>query len=75
MSTQVAELHKSIQLLSQTDRAELAYHILSTLDGEEPGAEEAWQTEIQQRVADYRAGKAQCMSEDELFARLNGRSS
>jgi putative addiction module component (TIGR02574 family) len=75
MSTQIAELHKSIQLLSQTDRAELAYHILSTLEEEETGAEEAWQAEIQQRVADYRGGKAQFMSEDELFARLNGRSS
>jgi len=75
MSTQIVELHESIQLLSQTDRAELAYLILSTLEEEEQGAEEAWQMEIQQRVADYRAGKAQCMSEDELFARLNGRSS
>lgn len=74
MSSEVAELHKSIQLLSKSDQAELAFKILSTLDGEEEiGAEEAWQTEIQQRVVDYREGKTSCISEEEFFARLNGR--
>lgn len=74
MSTQVAELHQSIQLLTKSERAELACHLLSTLDGEEEiGAEKSWQTEIQKRVADYRAGKASCISEDELFERLSGR--
>lgn len=74
MSIQVAELHQSIQLLTKSERAELACHLLSSLDGEEETeAEKAWQKEIQQRVADHRAGKGRCITEDELFARLNGR--
>lgn len=71
MSVQLHALQQSIEQLSVTERAELVHHILSHLEEEETGVEAAWQEELQQRVAEFRAGEMACISEDELFARLN----
>ncbi len=76
MSTDLAELRRTIQQLSQKDRAALAHDILLTLeDDEDEGAEEAWQKVISERVEDYRAGRATFITEEELFARLNNKGS
>ena len=73
MSTELAELRRTIQQLSQKDRAALAHDILLTLDDdeEEEGVEEAWQAEVKKRVDEYRSGQMASITEDELFARLN----
>jgi len=73
MSTDLADLRRSIHQLSQKDRAALAHEILLTLDDEtdDEGVEEAWQSELKKRVEEYRSGRMASISEDELFARLN----
>jgi len=73
MSTDLAELRRTIQQLSQKDRAALAHDILLTLDDEEDeeGVGEAWQAEVKKRVEEYRSGQMASITEDELFARLN----
>ena len=75
MSTDLAELRRTIQQLSQKDRAALAHDILLTLDDEEDeeGVEEAWQKVIRERVEESRTGRATFITEEELFARLNSK--
>lgn len=75
MSTDLAELRRTIQQLSQKDRAALAHDILLTLDDEEEeeGVEEAWQAEVKKRVEEYRSGQMASITEDQLFARLNSK--
>jgi putative addiction module component (TIGR02574 family) len=71
MSSQLAELRLSIAQLSKEERAILAYDILSSIEEEDEGATEAWQSVVRQRVEDHKQGKAVFITEDELFARLN----
>ena len=73
MSTDLAELRRTIQQLSQKDRAALAHDILLTLEDDEEGAEEAWQAEVKKRVDEYHSGQMTSITEDELFARLNAK--
>lgn len=72
MSSDLTELRRTIQQLSQKERAALAHDILLTLDDEdEEGVEEAWQAEVKKRVDEYRSGQMASISEDELFTRLH----
>ena len=57
--TQVDDLKLQLKTLSQSDRANIAYFLLNTLDGEEDeGVEEAWDAEIARRVEEIESGKA-----------------
>jgi len=76
MSAVVDDLFAKASVLSDEDRATLAGLLFGSLDSEpaDPGVEEAWASEIQRRMADYRAGRVKTIGWDELRERLHRRS-
>lgn len=66
----VAQIKSHLGNLSQEDRAELAYFLLTSLEPEEPGAAAAWDDEIARRAAEVRAGMAQGVPAETVFAEL-----
>jgi putative addiction module component (TIGR02574 family) len=73
MTEAVEQLKSQASSLSTRERAELAYFLLSSLEPEEEGVEEAWQTEIARRVAQIRSGYAVGRPADEVLAELRER--
>ncbi len=60
--------------LPEADRAWLAAELAASLDGPaDAGAAEAWDEEVQRRIADVRAGKAKLVGWAEVSERLEGR--
>ena len=47
--------------------------LLARLDGEDEGAEEAWDAEIARRLVELRAGRATLIPADEVFERIRQR--
>ena len=76
MSAVVDDLFAKASVLSDEERATLAGRLFESLDSEpaDPGVEEAWASEIQRRMADYRAGRVKTIGWDELRERLHRRS-
>jgi putative addiction module component (TIGR02574 family) len=70
MSNDVELIKPQLKQLSAQDRAELAYFLISTLEPEEEGVDDAWDAEIAKRVAEIHAGIASGKPADEVFARL-----
>ena len=66
MKTRIGEL-------SGSDRAELAYYLLSTLEPVEEGVEEAWQQEISRRLQEVRQGRAKGRPVEEVLSELQDR--
>jgi putative addiction module component (TIGR02574 family) len=75
MTEAVQELYRQASALSEAERAELAYSLLSSLEPEEEGAEEAWRAEIARRVAQIRSGQAVGRPVEEVLAELRARYS
>lgn len=73
MTETVEQLKSSVRNLTVPERAELAYFLLTLLEPEEEGAEEAWRSEISRRVAEIRSGQARGRSADEVLAELRER--
>jgi putative addiction module component (TIGR02574 family) len=73
MTEAVRQLKSLADLLSAPERAELAYFLLSSLETEEEGAEEAWRTEVARRVAEIRSGSAVGRPAEEVLAELRER--
>lgn len=72
--TEAVEMLKSqMATLSVPERADLAHFLLSSLEPEEEGAEEAWRDEIARRVAEIRSGQAVGRPVDEVLAELRAR--
>lgn len=71
--TQVNDLKLQLKTLSQSDRAHIACFLLKTLDGddEEDGVKEAWDAEIQRRVAEIESGKAIGIPLEQVLAELD----
>ena len=71
MSDLVAELSERAKVLSAEDRARLAEELLASLE-ESPSAEvdNAWDAEIQRRIAEVEAGTAVLAPAEEVFARV-----
>ena len=60
--------------LPLTARAELASQLLDSLDDlSEEENDQLWAEEAERRFADYKAGKIEAVSADEVFARLRAR--
>ncbi|MES2709606.1 MAG: addiction module protein [Verrucomicrobiota bacterium] len=58
-------------VLPPEQRLALARQLLDSVDLEpEPGAEAAWETEIAQRIARFKAGESKAIPAGEVFARL-----
>ena len=70
MTEAVEQLKTQMKLLSNPERAELAHFLLTSLEPEEEGAEEAWEAEVARRVAEIRSGQTVGTPADELFAEL-----
>jgi putative addiction module component (TIGR02574 family) len=69
--TAAAEQFKAqLGSLSAEDRAELAYFLLTSLEPEEEGADEAWRGEIARRVAEVRGGQVVGKPAAELLKEL-----
>ena len=73
MTNAVEQLKSQAEQLSVPERADLALFLLHSLEPQEPGAEEAWQTEIQRRVAEIRNGTAVARPLDDVLAELRVR--
>ncbi|HLD14312.1 MAG TPA: addiction module protein [Burkholderiales bacterium] len=60
--------------LSETERAELAYNLVVSLDGSpDAGVEKAWDTEILRRLSEIDAGTANLVDRKELRRRMRAR--
>jgi len=73
MSQAIEQLKSQASSLSTAERAELAHFLLTSLEPEEAGVEEAWRTEIARRVAEIRSGHAVGRPVEELLAELRER--
>ena len=71
MSETMRQLLAQIETLPPDERAELAYFVLRSLDErKEEDSAEAWQAELDRRVAQIRSGQATAKPADQLFAGL-----
>jgi len=66
------ELKVSLLMLPAAERAELAQHLLRSLDEEEAGAKEEWLALAQERMAEVRAGKVTGIPATEVLKGLPG---
>ena len=65
----LADLKRSADGLSETDRAELADYLLASLDSEADVAA-AWRDELGRRMADIRSGKETGVPAEDVLRRL-----
>ena len=77
MSGETLEKIRSEALrLSESERAELAHSLVTSLDGPaDRDAGQAWDTEIQRRLAEIDAGNAQLIDREEFRRRMRERMS
>lgn len=62
--------------LSESERAELAHNLVTSLDGPaDPDAEKAWEAEILRRLAEIDAGTAALIDREEFRRRMRARMS
>ena len=65
------QLRTKVLALSESERAELAHELISSLDGEaEVGAGDAWDAEILRRLDEIERGTAQFVSREEFKRRV-----
>ncbi len=71
MPSALAELKRKAAQLNENERAELALALIESLDGKaDVGVEEAWQIEVERRVAQIQRGEVKLIPGDEVFARV-----
>jgi putative addiction module component (TIGR02574 family) len=70
MTEAVKQFRSQLGALSQQERAELAYWLLTSLEPADDGVEDAWRAELHRRIAEIRSGRAVGRDADELFAEL-----
>ena len=69
--TQTAEkLKEEVLRLPTTDRAELAYCLLRSLDEADTDIQTAWERELEKRWQDVESGKVQGKPAETVFAEL-----
>jgi putative addiction module component (TIGR02574 family) len=73
MTQALEQLKSQASNLSAPERADLAYFLLSSLEPEEDGVQEAWREEIARRVAEIRGGSAVGRSAEDVLADLRQR--
>lgn len=70
------EVRSEALSLSESERAELAHSLVASLDGPaDRDAEQAWDAEIQRRLAEVDAGTAQLIDREEFPRRMRERTS
>lgn len=74
MTETVERIKAQVGTLTVTERADLAYFLLNSLEpATEDGVEEAWRDEIARRVAQVREGQAKGRSAEDVLAELRER--
>ncbi len=75
MSAVVDDLFAKASVLSGAERAMLAVRLFESLDSvpAEEGVEEAWASETQRRMADYRAGRTKTVAWSQVRESLHRR--
>ena len=71
MSPSLRDLYQKATELPPNERAELAGLLLESLEDRTQGLEEAWASEIERRMNDYRAGHVKTLSWQEVRAHLH----
>ena len=73
-STTLEKVRSEALNLSETERAELAYNLVTSLDGPpDADAEKAWDAEILRRLSEIDAGTANLVDRKELQHRIHAR--
>ncbi len=67
------DLLSDVLKLPSEERAELAHKLLLSLEQEEPGAESAWQEELERRAREIIDGKVKTVPWAEVEARVSDR--
>lgn len=70
MTETVERLKVQMGTLTGPERADLAYFLLTSLEPEDDGVEQAWRVEIARRVAEIRSGRAKGRPAEEVLAEL-----
>jgi putative addiction module component (TIGR02574 family) len=71
MAGSVASVFEAARSLSERDRGKLIEELVQSLDGEqEEGVEEAWDAEIEARLARHDAGNGKVLTMDEAVQRM-----
>ncbi len=72
MTEMIEEIKTQVGGLTSQERAELAYFLICSLDGEEedPDVEVAWDVELDRRAAEIESGKAVGRPASQVFAEL-----
>ena len=70
MTTLVDELSQKALELPAEERVRLAEKLLATVHGVDPEVEEAWDVEIQRRLAEIDSGTAKLIPAEEVFAEV-----
>ncbi len=74
-SAALEKLRSEALNLSVAERAELAYNLVTSLDGPpDPDVEEAWDTEIMQRLDEIDSGVANLVDRKEFRRRMRART-
>lgn len=73
MSIIMEQIKAQVNNLSDTEKAELAYFFLTSLEPEEEGVEESWRIEIARRVAEIKSGQAVGRPAEEILDELRER--
>lgn len=75
-SMTLEKLRSEILNLSESERAQLAYDLMVSLDGPaDSGVEEAWDAEILRRLAEIDSGTANLIDREEFRRRMRARMS
>ena len=70
MTHAVEHLKSQASILSTAERADLAYFLLTTLEAQEDGVQEAWREEIAHRVGEIRGGQAVGRPTEQMLTEL-----
>ena len=72
MNRAIQDLYERASELAPEDRAELAGLLLESLEDDVPGEEleQAWASEVERRMAEFRAGRVKTVSWQDLRAQL-----
>ncbi len=70
MTEAVKQLMVTLEGLTLEERADLAYHLLESLDEDDGEVAVAWDAEIDRRVAEVRNGDAEGRTAEKVFGHL-----
>jgi putative addiction module component (TIGR02574 family) len=72
MSPSLEQIKSTLSELPPSEKAELAYFLLDSLEPADEGVAEAWRVELRRRAAEIRSGKVIGKPVEEVLARLRG---